>query len=219
MAFGRLTAWPFWFAALGLGTGLLGIASGRADLGWGGVWGAALLVSVAARAQNLPTLMPVFGVLYVTVPCVALVWLRSLPLGLETVLWLFAVVWATDIAAFATGSAFGGPKIAPAISPRKTWAGAAGGFLAAIVASVAFAVALALPALGWFALLGGIVSLAAQAGDFLESAIKRHYGVKDTSGLIPGHGGAIDRLDGLITATLLTAALTIWRGSSPLVWG
>lgn len=122
--------------------------------------------------------------------------------GLQASLLLFAVVWATDILAYFTGRAIGGPKLAPAISPGKTWSGALGGTAAAIVAGLVVAYYFTSP-LGWaaFAGLSLLLSVVSQMGDLFESWIKRRFGVKDSGNLIPGHGGVMDRVDGLATAT------------------
>jgi phosphatidate cytidylyltransferase len=120
--------------------------------------------------------------------------------GLQAILFLFAVVWATDILAYFVGRAVGGPKLAPSISPGKTWSGAIGGAVAGLAAGVAVAYAAGTPDL---ALLGGaafILSIVSQAGDLFESWVKRRHGVKDSGWIIPGHGGVMDRVDGLVAA-------------------
>lgn len=153
------------------------------------------------------------GMLYFGLPGVAMIWLRDLEDGRMLVFWLFAVVWASDIGAYLAGSTLGGPKLAPAISPNKTWSGFAGGVLSVLLVGAVFAslggggVALAL------ALSLGI-GVAAQAGDLGESWIKRRFGVKDTGGLIPGHGGLLDRVDGLLLAALVTALIVAGQGGS-----
>jgi phosphatidate cytidylyltransferase len=155
----------------------------------------------------------------ITGACLGLVWLRAQPfLGLETVLWLFAIVWATDSAAFASGAVFGGPRLAPDISPNKTWSGLAGGLACGALASIAFGAAIGAKHVVVLGGLGLAVALAAMFGDLAESWLKRRVGVKDASTLIPGHGGVLDRLDGLIAATIFVSLLTIWGGVSPLAW-
>jgi phosphatidate cytidylyltransferase len=138
------------------------------------------------------------GVVYLGLPALALLDLRNVPAsGPALLLWLFLVVWTTDIAAYLVGRAIGGPKLAPRISPGKTWAGLAGGVTgAALVGAVTAGTLGGIPWLG--ALLGGFLALVAQAGDLFESHLKREAGVKDSGTLIPGHGGALDRLDGLL---------------------
>jgi len=124
------------------------------------------------------------------------------PAGLYAILFLFAVVWATDILAYFVGRAIGGPKLAPSISPGKTLSGAAGGTVAGVVAGLAVAYAAGAPSL---VLLGGaslVLSIVSQAGDLFESWVKRRHGVKDSGSIIPGHGGVMDRVDGLVAAAL-----------------
>lgn len=130
--------------------------------------------------------------------------------GLEAVTWLFAVVWGTDIMAYFGGRTLGGPKLWRRVSPSKTWSGFLVGIGAGAVAgfAVAFGWGDASPVLLPLGLLGGAV---AQAGDLFESALKRHYGAKDTSRLIPGHGGVMDRLDGFLAASVFAAALGLMR--------
>jgi phosphatidate cytidylyltransferase len=155
------------------------------------------------------------GTLWIGAGAAAFLWLAALG-GHDLVLPLLFVVWATDICAYTAGKALGGPKLAPALSPNKTWAGFAGGIIGAAVIGVGVVVVLPVPLL--YAGMGGIgLSLAAQAGDLVESVAKRHFGVKDASGLIPGHGGALDRLDGLIAASI-ALALALLAAGWP-VWG
>jgi phosphatidate cytidylyltransferase len=150
------------------------------------------------------------GFSYVGAPLVAMWWLRTLDAGL-LVLWVFFIVWATDIGGYFFGKGIGGPKLAPSISPKKTWAGLIGG--------VAFSVAAALALHFIFGLLenksavilaSGLLAVWAQVGDLVESAIKRHFGVKDSGELIPGHGGLLDRVDGLVFVAPAMAMLIIW---------
>ncbi len=127
--------------------------------------------------------------------------------GNLAILFLFAVVWTTDIAAFFVGKTVGGPKLAPAISPKKTWAGAIGGTAGAVVAAIIFGLVIG-SGFSWpLALLALGLSIVAQFGDLFESFMKRKFGAKDSSHLIPGHGGAMDRLDGFIAAALALALL------------
>ena len=111
-------------------------------------------------------------------------------------LFLFAIVWATDIAAYFAGRTIGGPKLMPAVSPKKTWSGAIGGALGAVVAGLIVVESAGLGVTPALVILAFMLSAVAQAGDLIESAIKRHFGAKDSSALIPGHGGLMDRLDG-----------------------
>jgi phosphatidate cytidylyltransferase len=166
----------------------------------------------------------VAGLLYAILPMAALVWLRSDPaFGLAAVLYLFAVTWTTDIASYAVGRLIGGAKLAPRISPNKTWSGFIGGVLAAGLVGYAFALVLGGTAPARLALISLLLALACQAGDLVESAVKRHFGIKDMSHLIPGHGGVLDRVDGLLFAALLAALVALLRGPADpaqalLVW-
>jgi phosphatidate cytidylyltransferase len=121
--------------------------------------------------------------------------------GQLLMLMLFAIVWSTDSAAYFTGRALGGPKLWPRISPKKTWWGFAGGCSAAVVSAMIVAGLNQHNFAAW-ALIGLFVSVSAQAGDLLESSAKRHFGVKDSNTLIPGHGGVLDRIDGHLSAAL-----------------
>lgn len=144
------------------------------------------------------------GIAYAAIPASALAYLRGdATAGLWALLFLFAVVWATDIAAYFAGRRFGGPKLAPTISPSKTWSGAVGGALAG--AACGGIIAFAGPSstgLPWMVLVAVAVSVVAQFGDLFESAYKRRHGAKDSSHLIPGHGGVLDRVDGLVAAAV-----------------
>lgn len=148
------------------------------------------------------------GVLYAGALLIAPSMLRSDPQwGLLALLFLFANVWATDIFAFFCGRAIGGPLLWPRVSPKKTWAGAVGGLAGGVAASVAVAYASGIGKLGIVWVMACVLSVLAQAGDLFESAVKRRFGAKDASHLIPGHGGLMDRLDGFLLAAV--AALLI----------
>ena len=148
-------------------------------------------------------------------PAVSLVWLHHAH-GADAAMWLFGSVWATDIGAYAVGSLVRGPRIAPRISPNKTWSGLLGGIAcAAAWAGVFGAMAGLAGAPGALAAAGGALAVVAQAGDFAVSAAKRRFGLKDSSGLIPGHGGVLDRIAGLLTTgpTLALLLLAINGGA------
>ena len=146
------------------------------------------------------------GILYAGVPTFALMWLRVQETGFGLIVWTLAIVWATDICAYFAGRTIGGPKIAPRISPSKTWAGLAGGMLGAAAIAAALTYAFSLPfTLVASALLGALLAVAAQVGDFFESHLKRRAGVKDSGHLLPGHGGVMDRLDGLVPVAVIVA--------------
>lgn len=183
------------------------LAAGADPFALGLVAGAAFFIAAVTRRSALG-----WGAVYVGVPIFALLDLRAAPeLGLLLAFWAMALVWATDIGAYFAGRTIGGPKIAPAISPSKTWAGLAGGVIAATAFAFALHVWTGLPfrLVMWTPLLACV----AQAGDFYESWLKRRAGVKDSGTLLPGHGGVLDRLDGLVPVApvaALVAALPAW---------
>jgi phosphatidate cytidylyltransferase len=144
------------------------------------------------------------GLLYVVLPALSLIYLRQQDQGLWLALWTLVIVWATDIGAYFAGRAIGGPKLAPKISPNKTWAGLIGGMIAALLIGGALGWMVQLPHIFW--LLGAPLAVAAQGGDLFESWLKRRSGVKDSGKLLPGHGGALDRLDGVVPVAILVAA-------------
>jgi len=132
--------------------------------------------------------------------------------GFLAMIFLFAIVWATDIGAYFVGRALGGPKLVPQVSPNKTWAGALGGLIASVVVAVAVAKVAALTALFALAMLAVVLSVFAQGGDLFESFLKRRFHAKDSSRLIPGHGGLMDRLDGFVSASAAAALIGLARG-------
>jgi phosphatidate cytidylyltransferase len=131
--------------------------------------------------------------------------------GFSALLFVLLVVWVTDIGAYFAGRGIGGPKLWPRVSPKKTWAGAIGGLVASLAVAGLFAAG-GVGAISALLLLGAALSIASQCGDLFESAIKRRFGVKDSSHLIPGHGGLLDRLDGYVAAVVLAAILGVLRG-------
>lgn len=148
------------------------------------------------------------GVAYVGLPAVALLWLRGdEPLGAAAVLLLLLIVWTSDTAAFAAGRTFRGPKLWPRVSPNKTWSGLAGALLASALAGALFALISGLGTPACLAGKGVLLGLVAQLGDLAESSLKRGFGVKDASALIPGHGGFMDRADSMVAATMAAALL------------
>lgn len=157
------------------------------------------------------------GILYCGLPAIALLWLRALPLGWALTLWTLAIVWTADIAAFFVGRTIGGAKFAPAISPNKTWAGVIGAVLAAAATAPLLGGALiSTPEFAGsgvlLAVLGGGLAALAVLGDLFESWLKRRAGVKDSGTLLPGHGGVLDRVDGLVPVSVAAALLVAWHG-------
>ena len=147
------------------------------------------------------------GTIYVGLPILSLLLIRHQKEGVVFALWALALVWATDIGAYAAGRIVGGPKIWPAVSPKKTWAGLAGGVLLASLFAVFMHKAYGLPLR--LTLATPILAVVAQAGDFYESWLKRRAGVKDSGNILPGHGGVMDRLDGLVPVAPIAAFLVV----------
>ncbi len=148
------------------------------------------------------------GVLYTALPVIALGWLRSdETLGFLATLFVVISVAVTDVAAYAAGRTVGGPKLWPEVSPNKTWSGLFGGIGMAAVAGALFSIISGTGGTLWLASLGLALGLVAQWGDLAESALKRHFGLKDSGDLIPGHGGFMDRMDGLVTASIAAALI------------
>ncbi len=152
-------------------------------------------------------------------PCVAAIWLRADPeFGLRNMIWLIGTVWATDLGGYAVGRLVGGPKLAPRVSPGKTWSGLGGAVVMAAIWGLVWAHGAGAPAPWAICLLAALGAVVAQAGDLGVSSVKRRFGVKDASNLIPGHGGVLDRFDGLLTTAPLLALLLIAVGGNTL-WG
>jgi phosphatidate cytidylyltransferase len=210
VAGGRASARITVAGALALILAALAIAFGRPLAAVAVVATAA--VAVAALANDRRVLAGA-GVAYATAIVLPAIVLRAdAANGFIAILLLFAVVWATDIAAYFGGRLIGGPKLWPQVSPKKTWSGASVGTAVAVAAGIGVgygAGAGNLAALGVVCLL---LSVASQAGDLFESALKRKFGAKDSSQLIPGHGGLMDRLDGFVVAALLAVSIGLWRG-------
>ena len=164
------------------------------------------------------------GPFYTGLPALALIWLRSdADYGLKAVLFIFLVVWMADIAAYAIGRTIGGPKLSPGISPNKTWSGAIGGLSGGVLVGVLTAYYLGNSSITLLAGVALILAVASQIGDLYESSLKRRFGIKDSSNLIPGHGGILDRVDGLIAAAVLAAIIALFvnpelPGHAILIW-
>jgi phosphatidate cytidylyltransferase len=170
------------------------------------------------RRSSLIVLRPA-GLAYVILAGVAVLWLRHDPVaGRADVLFLLSIVWAGDIGAYLVGRWIGGPRLAPHISPGKTWSGSVGGLLAAIAAGSLAAHFLSDAATWRAMLIAAALSVVAQAGDLLESFVKRRLQVKDSGHLIPGHGGLFDRLDGVLAAAPVAALLALTLGRGVVLW-
>jgi len=172
---------------------------------------AAAAAGLFAKRFRQEGLDAAYGVLYLGWPAILLIWLRDgqSGVGLSWTILVFVVAWSSDVAAFIVGSVLKGPKLWPRYSPNKTWSGFAGGLMAgagtgALIASL-LPLDLPNPTWAWGLLLGFAAALATMAGDLWESALKRRFGVKDAGGLIPGHGGLLDRVDGLMFAAVVLA--------------
>ncbi|MBX3480934.1 MAG: phosphatidate cytidylyltransferase [Caulobacter sp.] len=177
---------------------------------WGLVVVGAALSAVVARGLTAKAPDAAYGVIYIAPAGIAMVWLRDMPEGAPWTVYLFAVTWWTDIMAFFVGSAFKGPKLWPAFSPNKTWSGFFGGLGGAILTGVIVLLISRLFGHGFIGLPGAMLvglltGLATMGGDLWESMLKRRFGVKDTGGIIPGHGGMLDRVDGLMFAVMVVA--------------
>lgn len=181
--------------------------------------GAALVFAVSRLRGRGRPLWLALGVGYIGLPILAMIWIwLTDEWGRASVLWIVAVVIATDSGAYFAGRAVGGPRLAPRISPRKTWAGLLGGMTCAALVGLPTAFWLGVEAVWLPIVAGAVLAVVSQGGDLAESAIKRHFGVKDMSGIIPGHGGLFDRLDGLIAGLVAVAAAEWISGSSVFAW-
>jgi phosphatidate cytidylyltransferase len=245
-----LAGWPFYHAMIGIGCAILAWEWGRlcggafSETGWVllgavlaavaaaslgmeleafgvAVVGAFAIYQVALSHRRADASWFALGVLYLAIPGITLIWLRT-DFGPHVVLWLFLSVWASDVGAYAAGRLVGGPKLAPQLSPNKTWAGFFGGTAAAMAMGVLFFCftggSITLVRIAQWAGLSVLVAIVSQGGDLTESAIKRHFKVKDTSGLIPGHGGLFDRVDGLLAAAPVVALIGFVSGGGVLAW-
>lgn len=193
-------------------------------LAFGVGWMVACALASATRRRTLVGVIETAGgAIYIGLPCALFLWLRDrAPEGLETILALFAIIWAADIFAYFGGKVIGGPKIARGLSPNKTWSGIITGTLAGAAAGYGCGhlfqadASLYVP---WL-LIGALVAFTGLMGDLFESFLKRRFGVKDASRLIPGHGGVLDRIDSLMAATLLVgAALAFGPRATSLLFG
>lgn len=195
----------------------------------GGIIAIAVLTAfsaiAAAREQPRGPAWRYLGVLYVSLPGIALVVLRNDPAyGIAAIVLVMLMVWAADTLAYFAGRIIGGPKLAPRISPRKTWAGMGGAMAGSALAALCVGLALRVPALWMLLIVAAALAVVEQGGDLFKSAMKRYYGVKDSGRLIPGHGGVIDRVDGLVAVATAAALVGTLRagiahaGAGILLW-
>jgi phosphatidate cytidylyltransferase len=219
------TARLWWvFTAIGIITAVLAVLQAA----WGGwdssVW-IEILAGLAATAvagllvNRGRAIWFVVGILYVAVPAAALVTIRADPaFGRAALIWIIALVVAADTGGYLVGRTVGGPKLAPRISPNKTWSGLGGAVLGAALAGLSVAFMLNHTNVWMLTLISAVLGLLEQGGDLVESAFKRHFGVKDTSQIIPGHGGVLDRVDGLLAVAVAVLVINQWAGGSVLAW-
>ncbi|MGK2739878.1 phosphatidate cytidylyltransferase [Tepidicaulis sp. LMO-SS28] len=203
---GRPVAWGTGLAVL-LGLFLLEAVSPLAGAAAALTIMAALGVWTALKGDGPGRILGGFA--YIVLPILALAWLRQAEEGFLLVLWLVLIVWATDTGAYAAGRLIGGPKLAPRFSPKKTWAGLVGGAVSAALVGALTAGWLLGQGVWQLAALSAVLAVISQAGDIVESVLKRRAGVKDSGTLIPGHGGLLDRVDGLIFACLAASLLAL----------
>jgi phosphatidate cytidylyltransferase len=198
------------------------VTMGRPDLAlW--ILGAPAAAITFAGASPRHGAWALAGLAYVVFPAWALVWLRDDPkLGVAAILFLMAVVWTTDTAAYVGGRCLGGPKLAPRVSPKKTWSGFIAGILAPALIGYGFGHFMGGTTPWCLAGVSVALALACQIGDLVESGLKRHFGVKDMSQLIPGHGGLFDRVDGLLPASVVAGLIALRNIAEPgaglLIW-
>ena len=184
----------------------------------GVVFVGAVVTAIYAALRDRTPVWLALGVLYLALPMIALIWMRRDEAGVVVLIWLLLIVWATDIAGILVGKAVGGPKLWPRISPNKTWSGAVAGVVAAAIVGAITAGLREKATLGIMIPLSVSLSVISQFGDLAESAVKRYYEVKDTGTLIPGHGGILDRIDGLLLVLPAAAVIALLNKGSALIW-
>jgi phosphatidate cytidylyltransferase len=193
----------------------ISVALNRAGYGFL-LLGAAAAAIGFSRDTSFSRPWAIAGLLYAALPAAALVWLRNdQAFGAAAVIFLFAVAWTTDTASYAAGRLIGGAKLAPHISPHKTWSGFIAGILAPSLVGYIAAKVLESGSALWLLLVSVALAIACQFGDLLESWVKRRFGAKDSSHLIPGHGGLLDRIDGLMIAAVLAGLIALRDPAAP----
>ena len=205
--------------------GVVTVLAALSIVSTGGVGPALALIGVGAfvdlvvpRKDGAYSRWPTAGLIFVGAPAVCLVWLRGAGEGMTVIAWLLIVLWATDSGAYVVGRWIGGPRLAPAISPGKTWAGCVGGTGAGALIGLATAILLPDASTIRTVLASILVSLVGQGGDLAVSAVKRRFGVKDMGAVIPGHGGVLDRLDSLLFGAMAVAAMAAASGGTAPLW-
>jgi phosphatidate cytidylyltransferase len=214
-----------WMMIVGLGRRGVALAAGIAGLYLAGLGlmldrvdlllvaaavGLAVSVALSGKARGWSAA----GYAYAAAALLASLLVRSDPVaGFSALMFILLVVWVTDIGGYIAGRGLGGPKLWPRVSPKKTWAGAIGGFVGSLIIAAGFAL-FGLGSWGALLALAGVLSVVSQLGDLFESAVKRRFGVKDSSQIIPGHGGLLDRLDGYVAAVLFAAVVGLLRGGA-----
>ncbi len=197
-----------------------GFIAEPASVEWQILCAAALLSGAAAWPHHRNrALWFIAGTLYVTLPALALIAIRAdADFGRAMLLWTIALVVAADTGGYIAGRSIGGPKLTPRVSPNKTWAGLIGAVVGAGAVGLITAFILNHTNVWVLALLSAGLGVVEQLGDLVESAFKRHFGVKDTSHIIPGHGGVLDRVDGLLAVAVAVLVINEWAGGSVLAW-
>ena len=179
----------------------------------------ATIISVLLFRDRALAAWNLIGLFYVTIPALALVLIRiDADWGRAMLFWIIGMVVAADTGGYLVGRTVGGPKLAPRISPNKTWSGLGGAVTGAAIVGLLTAFILNHTNVLELTLISAVIGLLEQGGDLVESAFKRHFGVKDTSQIIPGHGGVLDRVDGLLAVAVAVLVINLWAGGSVLAW-
>nr|WP_281376651.1 phosphatidate cytidylyltransferase [Rubricella aquisinus] len=226
-----LMVWEFREMVLGegAGTSVLGLLSIAAAAGSViatealemrfGIILVAIVAVILTLGEGRRGRMAVFGFLYISVAMMCIDGLRAdEKYGFVAVIWLIIIVIGADVGGYFAGRMFGGPKLWLRVSPKKTWSGFFGGILLAVLLGLIFSALTPGTFAVKVALMSALIAVVSVGGDLIESACKRYYGIKDSSNLLPGHGGVLDRLDGLMAAAIVAGLITFARGQSVFVW-